>query len=84
MAAKDYTFGAGCFDIYLTKKTRPRKDGVAIMSKDRRPLEEREILYIFEHYLRHWCDVNKGDDTLYVKKKGKLILKVTLLDKPKE
>ena len=20
MAAKDYTFGAGCFDIYLTKK----------------------------------------------------------------
>lgn len=81
MAATDYTFGAGCFDIYLTKKTKTRKDGVAIMSKDRRPLEEREILYIFEHYLRHWCYVNKGDDTLYVKSKGKLLFKATLIDK---
>lgn len=50
MAAKDYTFGAGWKDIYLTKKTKPRKDGLSIMSTDRRPLEENEILYIFEHF----------------------------------
>jgi hypothetical protein len=81
MAAKDYTFGAGCFDIYLTKKTNPRKDGLIIMSKDRRPLEEREILYIFEHYLRQWCDKHEGEDTLYVKKNGKEIFKATLIDK---
>ena len=36
MAAKDYTFGAGWKNIYLTKKTKPRKDGLHIMSNDRR------------------------------------------------
>lgn len=35
MAAKDYTFGAGWKDIYLTKKTKPRKDGLHVMSTDR-------------------------------------------------
>ena len=85
MAAKDYTFGAGCFDIYLTKKTRPRKDGLHIMSTDRRPLEECEILYIFEHYLRKWCEVHEGEDTIFIKgKDGKLIFKATLLDKEEE
>lgn len=88
MAAKDYTFGAGCFDIYLTKKTKPRKDGLHIMSTDRRPLEECEILYIFEHYLRKWCEEHEGEDTIFIKDNdGKLIFKATLLDKeiePKE
>ena len=85
MAAKDYTFGAGWADIYLTKKTKPRKDGLHIMSTDRRPLEEREILYIFEHYLRNWCNDHEGENTIFIKDKdGKLIFKATLLDKGEE
>lgn len=85
MAAKDYTFGAGWKDIYLTKKTKPRKDGLTIMSTDRRPLEECEILYIFEHYLRHWCDEHEGEDTIFIKgEDDKLIFKATLLEKDEE
>ena len=80
MAAKDYTFAAGWMNIYLTKKTKPRKDGTHIMSEDRRPLEECEILYIFEHYLRKWCEKN-NDDTLVITKGGKKIFEATLLDK---
>jgi hypothetical protein len=55
------------------------------MSTDRRPLEECEILYIFEHYLRKWCEVHEGEDTIFIKgKDGKLIFKATLLDKEEE
>lgn len=81
MAAKDYTFGAGWANIYLTKKTKPRKDGVHVMSTDRRPLEECEILYIFEHYLRMWCEEHEGEDTVEITCDGKKIFTATLLDK---
>ena len=55
------------------------------MSTDRRPLEECEILYIFEHYLRKWCEDHEGEDTIFIKDKdGKLIFKATLLDKEEE
>lgn len=85
MAANDYTFGAGWKAIYLTKKTKPRKDGLSLMSTDRRPLEECEILYIFEHYLRKWCDDHEGDDTIFVKDNdGKPLFKATLLDEQDE
>lgn len=84
MAAKDYTFGAGWKDIYLTKKTKTRKDGLHIMSTDRRPLEENEILYIFEHYLRQFCGEH-DTDTLYVKGEGgKVLFSATLKDKEGE
>ena len=83
MAAKDYTFGAGIKDIYLTKKMKTRKDGLTLMSKDRRPLEENEILYIFEYYLRRYCEEN-NTDTLSVTKNGKLIFEVTLKDNEDE
>lgn len=81
MAAKDYTFGAGWKDIYLTKKTKPRKDGPHIMSTDRRPLEECEILYIFEHYLRNFCEENETDTLNVTGKGGKVLFTATLKDK---
>jgi hypothetical protein len=81
MAAKDYTFGAGWKDIYLTKKTKPRKDGLHIMSTDRRPLEEKEILYIFEHYLRHWCEEHETDTLSVTGEGGKVLFEATLKDK---
>ena len=81
MAAKDYTFGAGWKDIYLTKKTKPRKDGLHIMSTDRRPLEENEILYIFEHYLRRFCEENDTDTLNVTGEGGKVLFTATLKDK---
>jgi len=84
MAAKDYTFGAGWKDIYLTKKTKPRKDGLHIMSTDRRPLEECEILYIFEHYLRNWCYEHKTDTLSVTGEGGKVLFEVTLIDEDKQ
>ena len=78
MAAKDYTFGAGWKDIYLTKKTKPRKDGLHIMSTDRRPLEENEILYIFEHYLRRFCEENDTDTLNVTGEGGKVLFTATL------
>lgn len=81
MAAKDYTFGAGWKDIYLTKKTKPRKDGLHIMSTDRRPLEENEILYIFEHYLRRFCEENDTDTLNVTGEGGKVLFVATLKDK---
>ena len=81
MAAKDYTFGAGWRNIYLTKKTKPRKDGLHIMSTDRRPLEECEILYIFEHYLRHWCEEHDTDTLSVTGEGGNVLFGVILKDK---
>lgn len=81
MAAKDYTFAAGWMNIYLTKKTKPRKDGTHLMSEDRRPLAEEEILYIFENYLRHWCEEHETDTLSVTGEDGKVIFEATLKDK---
>lgn len=80
MTAKDYTFAAGWKDIYLTKKTKPRKDGLHIMSTDRRPIEEQEILYIVENYLRMYC-ANNDTDEVTVTNDSKPVFKMILLDK---
>ena len=80
MAAKDYTFAAGWKDIYLTKKTKPRKDGLHVMSTDRRPIEEQEILYIVENYLRMYCERNETNEVT-VSNDDKPIFKMILLDK---
>ena len=81
MAAKDYTFEAGWKNIYLTKKTKPRKAKLHIMSTDRRPLEENEILYIFEHYLRQFCEENDTDTLNVTGEGGKVLFVATLKDK---
>lgn len=78
MAAKDYTFAAGWKDIYLTKKTKPRKDGLHVMSTDRRPLDEQEILYVIENYLRMYC-VNNDTDEVTITNEGKPVFKMILL-----
>lgn len=84
MAAKDYTFGAGIFgNIFLTKRTKPRKDGLTLMSLDRRPLEESEILYIFEHYLRHFCEEHQTDTLNVTGDDGKVLFTAILKDKEK-
>lgn len=81
MGAKDYTFCAGWYNIFLARKTKRSKDGMHIMSNDRRPLEENEILYIFEHYFRRWCEENENDTLSVTDSDGKVIFEVTLKDK---
>lgn len=80
MAAKDYTFAAGWKDIYLTKKTKPRKNGLSVMSTDRRPLEDDEIFYIVENYLRMYREKNATNEVT-VTNDGKPVFKMVLIDK---
>ena len=84
MAAKDYIFAAGFANIYLTKKTKPRKDGLTLMSTDRRPLEESEILYIFEHYLRQFYKKNHTDTLVVTGHDKKVLFEATLKDRVEE
>lgn len=84
MSTKDYTFAAGCFGtIYLTKKTKPRKNGLHLMSEDRRVLDESEIFYIFEHYLRQFCQEHDTDTLNVTGKDGKVIFQAILKDNKK-
>lgn len=76
MAAKDYTFCEGMIDIYLAKKRRCGET----MSKDRRPLDEQEQMYIAEHFLRAYCKRN-NTDTCKVLKNDKPVFVMRLLDK---
>ena len=84
MAAKDYEIVTGWANVYLSKKKKSTKRGAQTMSQDRRPITDGEILGSFEFYLRKWCERNKGETTMYVKKNGKEIYKATLIDKTEE
>lgn len=76
MAAKDYVFVTGMVTPYLTKKTKGQ-----IMSPDRRPIEDNEILGLFEFYLRKGCKENKSDTVTICDGKGKQLFEAKLLDK---
>jgi len=81
MAASDYIIVAGWRDAYLAKKTKPRKDGLNIMSTDRRPVTEREIIGLFEFYLRKWYEEKNEDTVIIINGEGKKIFEAKLLDK---
>lgn len=76
MAAKDYVFVTSMVAPYLAKKTKGQ-----VMSQDRRPIEDNEILGLFEFYLRKWCDENKNDTMTICDGKGKMLFEAKLLDK---
>lgn len=82
MAATDYIIVEGMFNAYLTKKKKPAKNGPQLMSEDRRPITDEEIIGLFEFYLRKWCDEHEGEDTLVITNiNHKKIFKATILDK---
>ena len=57
MSAKDYTIVEGCLGTpYLAKKTKSDK----LMSQDRRPITDSEIIDLFENYLKRFCVKNKS------------------------
>lgn len=75
MAAKDYVFVTGMVTPYLAKKTKGH-----VMSQDRRPIEDNEILGLFEFYLRKWCEESKKDTVIVSDGKGKKLFEAKLLD----
>lgn len=78
MAAKDYVFCKAALTghIYLTKKIKSKD----VMSQDRRIVTEEEIIGIFEHYLRGYCEENKTDTLQITDENGKVLFTATLKD----
>ena len=83
MAAKDYIIVTGWQNAYLAKKKAPAKKGPQIMSADRRVIEDREIIGLFEFYLRNWCEEH-GEDTIVISRGVEKIFEAKLLDFEKE
>ena len=85
MAAKDYIIVKGVLNAWLTRKRKPTKNGQHIMSEDRRPITDSEIIGLFEYYLRKWCEEHEGEDTVVITDTdGKKIFEATLLDKDED
>lgn len=85
MAAKDYEIIEGWRGCYLAKKKKCTGKGPQVMSQDRRPITDNEIIGLFEFYLRKWCEEHGGDDTLVITNgNGKKIIEAKLLDKEEE
>ena len=85
MAAKDYIIVSGWRNAYLTKKKKPTKKGLQVMSQDRRPITDSEMIGLFEFYLRKWCEDHPDEDTVVITNSdGKKIFEATLLDKDEE
>ncbi len=85
MAASDYEIATGWQNAYLAKKKKPGKKGIQVMSSDRRPITDGEMIGLFEFYLRRWCDEHPGEDTVVITNSdGKKIFEATLLDKKSE
>lgn len=58
MAAKDYHIVEGCLGtIYLAKKLKTEGK----ISQDRRVIEDNEIIGMFIHYLKRFCEENDGN-----------------------
>lgn len=75
MAAKDYVFLEGALgNVYLAKKTKTPH----LMSQDRRVVTDDEIIGLFEHYLKRWCEDNKNDTLAITDESGKEIFRATL------
>ena len=84
MAASDYVIVAGMLNLYLAKKKKPTKNGPQIMSLDRRPITEGEMIGCFEFYLRQYCEEHHTDTVVISDENGKTIFEAKLLDKDDE
>jgi hypothetical protein len=82
MAAKDYVIVTGWRNAYLTRNKKSNKSNT--MSQDRRPIEDAEMIGLFEFYLRKWCSENKKDTVVITNANGKKLFKATLLDKDED
>ena len=79
MAATDYIIVAGRQNAYFARKKKPTKNGPQVMSKDRRPITDGEIIELFEFYLRKWCKEHEGQSSVVITDGlGKMVFKATL------
>jgi hypothetical protein len=78
MSAKDYIIVEGCLGTpYLSKKTKSNK----LMSQDRRPISDNEIIGLFENYLRRFCVENKSLTLEITDNCGNRIFSATIVGK---
>lgn len=79
MAATDYIILAGGQNAYFARKNKPTKNGLKLMSVDRRLITDGEILELFEFYLRKWCKEHDGQSTVVITDGlGRMVFKATL------
>ena len=76
MAATDYEIVTGWQNAYLAKRTKTSK-----MSTDRRPINNSEMIGLFEFYLRKYCEENDTDSVVITNADGTELFEAKLLDK---
>lgn len=76
MAAKDYGFFPSELTgiIYLAKRIKSKN----LMSQDRREVTDNEVIGMFEHFLKRWCEENKTDTICITGDDGKEIFRAVL------
>lgn len=74
MSARDFKIVIGCLNAYIVSKLRG-EDG----SYDRRPISNKEILDLFEFFLRRYCEDNKTDSFSVLDPEGNVIFEARLL-----
>lgn len=78
MSAKDYMIVEGCLGTpYLAKKTKSNK----LMSQDRRPVTDNEIIGLFENFLKRFCIENKSDTLEIADSDGSKIFTASIVGK---
>ena len=78
MSAKDYIIVEGCLGTpYLTKKKKSDK----LMSQDRRPITDNEIIGLFENYLKRFCVENKSSTLEITDGDGNKIFTASIIGK---
>lgn len=79
MTARDYIICKGIRCLYLAKRLKAQ----TVISKDRRPISDSEVIGCFEFYLRRRCE-ELGDDTVIISDDNGPIFEAKLLRKEEE
>ena len=79
MSAKDYIICKGIKGLYLAKRLKAQ----TVISKDRRPISDNEIIGCFEYYLRRRCK-EVGDSVIIISDVNGPIFEAKLLRKEEE
>jgi len=78
MAASDYEIVEGWRACYFAKRATTKSGK---MSTDRREITDNEIIGMFIHYLRRYCDENDTDIVVITGENGEKIFEAKLLKK---
>lgn len=79
MAAKDYGFFPSELTgtVYLAKRIKSKN----LMSQDRREVTDNEIIGMFEHFLKRWCEEHKTNTLCITGEDGNEVFRAVLKNK---